>query len=387
MLHLNYFCTFLRIQMNNFTKAIIQWYTHNKRDLPWRETSDPYKIWISEVILQQTRVVQGLGYYLRFTSAFPTVIALANAPLDDVLKLWQGLGYYSRARNLHQTAKQIVEIYDGKIPSTYSELIKLKGIGDYTASAIAAFAFKVPIAAVDGNVFRIFSRYYGIDTPIDTTQGRKTLHAIAQEMVDRSRPDVYNQAIMDFGSLMCSPQKPDCFNCPVLESCQAFRSGTVDLLPAKSKKIKVRTRYFSYILIRHGSYTYLHQRQDKDIWHSLYEFPLIESDKELSVEELLKTAEWNELVGNAEVSILNVSPIVKHPLSHQNLLVRFYIVEVQKVSYSLSMNYKKVPINEVDSYSTPRVIDSYMAAEPAERYFTGKPPKPTDKDGNYYLPL
>ncbi len=360
------------VQNDLFSEAIISWYQHNKRELPWRETTDPYKIWVSEIILQQTRVAQGYSYYLRFTTAFPTVKALAEASLDDVLKQWQGLGYYSRARNMHQTAKFIVAGCKGKFPQSYEELMKLKGIGDYTASAIATFAFKVPIAAVDGNVYRIFSRYLGISTPIDTTQGKKEIHAIAQEMVDKDRPDIYNQAIMDFGATVCSPKKPLCYECPVFESCYAFRNSCVNKLPAKSKKIKVRTRYFSYFLIKYGDFTYIKKRQNDDIWHSLYEFPLIETSEEQNPDDIRKTEGWKQLFGRATANILSVSPLIKYPLSHQSLMVRFYIVELQSISYLLRNSYTKVRIDGVSDYSTPRLIDSYMVAEATEKYFTTK---------------
>ena len=358
--------------MSCFSTSIINWYSQNKRDLPWRHTRSPYKIWVSEIMLQQTRVDQGIGYYNRFIAAFPTVHDLANAPLDDILKLWQGLGYYSRARNMHVTAKCIVKEYDGNFPTAYSGLIKLKGIGDYTASAIAAFAFKVPIAAVDGNVYRIFSRYYGIFTPIDTTQGKKELNAIAQEMVDKLQPDIYNQAIMDFGALMCSPKKPRCYDCPLMESCYAFRNGCVDQLPAKSKKITQRIRYFSYIMIKQGKFTYVHKRQGKDIWHSLYDFPMVETVKEMEPEAIVKSKEWKILFGRARVNILHISDLTKYPLSHQLLMTRFYIVELPSSTYLPQGDFIKIKIADLDQYSTPILIDSYMAAEPTKKYFRGK---------------
>lgn len=358
--------------MNFFSEIIISWYAQNKRDLPWRKTQDPYKIWISEIMLQQTRVIQGLTYYLQFVSALPTVKDLANASLDDVLKLWQGLGYYSRARNLHETAKYIVNELDGRFPQSYNGLIKLKGIGDYTASAIAAFAFKQPIAAVDGNVYRIFSRYYGIFLPIDTAQGKKELNAIAQKMVHRTKPDIYNQAIMDFGALVCSPKKPECYKCPILESCYAFRNGVVNRLPVKSKKIVQRVRYLSYIIIRQGKYTYIHKRQGRDIWHSLYDFPVIETAMEVKPDAIAKLKEWEELFGKAKVNILHISALTKYPLSHQLLMTRFYIVELNNSVYLPLDGFIKIKIADLGQYSTSTLIDSYMAAEPVEKYFTGR---------------
>lgn len=356
--------------MSSFSTAITGWYNQNKRDLPWRHTQDPYKIWVSEIMLQQTRVDQGIGYFYRFIAAYPTVQDLANAPLDDVLKLWQGLGYYSRARNLHVTAKCVVNEHGGKFPTSYEGLIKLKGVGDYTASAIAAFAFKQAIAAVDGNVYRIFSRYYGVFTPIDTTQGKKELHALAQEAVDKQHPDIYNQAIMDFGALMCSPKKPRCYDCPLIESCYAFRNGYVDQLPAKSKKVAQRTRYFSYLMIKQGAYTYINKRQAKDIWHSLYDFPMIETQKEVKPSAIVKTKEWKELFGKAKLTVLHVSDMVKYPLSHQRLMTRFYIVELSSATYLPQGDFIKIKIADLHQYSTPILIDSYMAAEATEKYFT-----------------
>jgi A/G-specific adenine glycosylase len=323
-------------------------------------------------MLQQTRVDQGIGYYNRFIAIFPTVYDLANAPLDNVLKLWQGLGYYNRACNLHVAAKGVVSELGGKFPTSCGELIKLKGVGDYTASAIAAFAFKIPIAAVDGNVYRIFSRYYGVFTPIDTTQGKKELNALAQEMVDKSQPDVYNQAIMDFGALMCSPKKPQCYDCPLLESCYAFRNGCVDRLPAKSKKIVQRTRYFSYLMIKQGKYTYIHKRQGKDIWHSLYDFPMIETAKEVKPVTIVKSKEWKELFGKTKVNILHMSDLTKYPLSHQILMTRFYIVELGSAAYLPNGDFIKIKIDELAQYSTPILINNYMAAEAAEKYFTDR---------------
>lgn len=358
--------------MSNFSASIISWYKLNKRELPWRETTDPYKIWISEVMLQQTRVAQGLGYYLRFTEAFPTVYDLANASQDEVLKLWQGLGYYSRGRNLHQTAQQIVKEHNGLLPNTYDGLMKLKGVGDYTASAIAAFAFKQPIAAVDGNVYRIFSRYFGVFTPIDTTQGKKELHTLAQEMVDPNRPDTYNQAIMDFGALMCTPKKAQCYSCPLLDSCYAFRNSCVDQLPSKSKKVKQRIRYFSYIMVKQGSYTYIRKRKENDIWHSLYEFPMLETPKDIAPQNISKTKGWKALFGGSKLNILHISELSKYPLSHQQLMVRFYIAEPKNSDFTLGKDYIKIPIDEVHQYSIPRLIDAYMVAEPTEKYFVNR---------------
>lgn len=348
---------------------LIAWYKPNHRDLPWRKTKDPYAIWVSEVILQQTRVAQGLSYYYRFLQAFPTVQALAEAPLDDVMRVWQGLGYYTRARNMHAAAKQVVSEHGGKFPDAYEGLRSLRGVGDYTASAIGAFAFNIPRPAVDGNVYRIWSRIFGVFTPTDTPAGQKELYQIAFEQLDRQRPCLFNQAIMDFGGTMCTPKNPLCGDCPVSDVCYAFRNNAVALLPVKSKKLKVSNRYFAYLMIRHKDDTFIRQRDGKDIWRSLYEFPLIETSGSTSLKALEKTQEWREMFGNVKPTVLHVSPRLKHALSHQRLFTQFYIMEVKTISYFLSTNFIRVKADSMGEYPTSRLIDSYMAAEPVEKYF------------------
>jgi len=353
-----------------FSNDLIEWYHPNKRDLPWRDTRNPYHIWISEIILQQTRVNQGLGYYLRFIETFPTIEKLANAPLDAVLKVWQGLGYYTRARNIHRTAKFVVDELGGVMPNTYAELIKLRGIGDYTAAAIAAFAFDEPVAAIDGNVYRIYSRVFGIYAPIDKGDGKKMLRKIAHDELDKNQPATFNQAIMDLGGQVCLPKNPLCESCPVSSMCYAFRNSEVGNLPVKAGKTKVRDRYFYYLLIRHGDFTYIRQRDAKDIWHSLFEFPLIERSTPLSTEEVFLTEEWLDVCGSGKVEITYVSDEVKHLLSHQRLFTRFFVVEMEKPSYLLQKNFMKVPVGEMAHLSTPRLIERFLAAEPAVKYFT-----------------
>lgn len=352
-----------------FSHILIEWYERNKRDLPWRHTSDPYKIWVSEVILQQTRVAQGLEYYLNFTETFPTVYSLAEADIDRVLKVWQGLGYYTRARNMHATAKYIVDNLGGMFPSSYSGLIQLKGIGDYTASAIAAFAFREPVAAVDGNVYRIFARVFGVETPIDTSKGKAELKAIASSMLDVERPHIYNQAIMDFGGTLCMPKNPRCYECPVLEMCSAFRNRTVDDLPVKSKKVKQTIRYFTYIIPENRGKTFISKRSKSDIWHSLYEFPLVESERQLTIEELVKDESWLSLFGDTMPEIVHVSSPAKYVLSHQKIFAQFVVVKVATVSPVLEQAYSQINFDEIHEYSTPRLIEGYLAAEPVEKYF------------------
>ena len=254
--------------------------------MPWKETKDPYKIWISEIVLQQTRVAQGTDYYNRLIDAFPTVQDLAKASEDEVLSLWKGLGYYARARNLHYAAKQIVEDHGGVFPKSYDEIISLKGVGVYTAAAIASFAFDLPHAVVDGNVYRVLSRYFNLSTPIDTTSGKKTYAALAQENLVAKRASHYNQAIMDFGALQCTPVSPSCTTCTLRDSCGAYAQGTVDLLPIKEKKLTIKSRYFNYLYCRKGDKILMMKRKAKDIWQGLYELPMVESHKPMTHKEL-----------------------------------------------------------------------------------------------------
>ncbi|HYG16163.1 MAG TPA: A/G-specific adenine glycosylase, partial [Bacteroidia bacterium] len=263
----------------SFNKIIESWYALNKRDLPWRNTRDPYKIWLSEVILQQTRVNQGMPYYHKFIEKYPDIAAMAGAHEDEVLKLWQGLGYYSRARNMHQAAKMITYELNGKFPITYTDILKLKGVGSYTAAAIASIAGNEPVAVVDGNVYRVLARYFGIDTPIDSTEGRKTFLKLANELINTENPATYNQAVMEFGALQCKPQNPDCGVCPLKISCIALKQKRVDALPVKSKKTAVKARYFNYLFFEKPGFAHLQKRGQTDIWANLYEFPLAETEK------------------------------------------------------------------------------------------------------------
>ncbi len=315
--------------MSTFSKTILHWYSKNKRSLPWRNTRDPYKIWLSEIILQQTRVAQGLPYYQRFIEHYPKVDQLAAADESDVLKLWQGLGYYSRARNLHFTAKTITTDYNGHFPGSYKELIKLKGIGDYTASAIASICFDEARPVVDGNVYRVLARYFGVDLPINSTKGIRYFKKLALEVMDASSIREYNQAIMEFGALQCSPQRPDCDHCPLNSGCIALQQTRVATLPVKLKKNKVKIRYFNYLVFidQHGN-TKLKKRIGKGIWQHLYEFPLIETDS------LMEETEMYGRVTSREEKIKDIvlwkeDPIV-HKLSHQHLITRFWIVELKE---------------------------------------------------------
>ncbi len=316
----------------NFSAKLINWYTVNKRDLPWRNTSNPYYIWLSEIILQQTQVIQGTPYYHAFTTNFPSVFDLANAKEDEVLKLWQGLGYYTRARNLHWSAKYIVEELNGEFPNTYKEILKLKGVGDYTASAIASICFNEVTAVVDGNVYRVLSRYFGIETPINSTQGQKQFKQLAQDLIDPNRPAIFNQAIMEFGARHCKPKNPDCNSCTFNQNCQALISNKVDVLPVKLKKTKVSIKYFNFIVVlANNSYTILEQRKGNGIWQNLYQFPLIETKAAVNEQEITKKINDLGVIPNNdfEISLYNTEDII-HKLSHQHLHTKFWIVTTQQ---------------------------------------------------------
>ena len=344
--------------MEKFANVLIDWYRSYKRELPWRSTKDPYRIWISEIILQQTRVAQGYAYYLRFVERFPNVEALASASIDEVLKMWQGLGYYSRARNMHEAALSMAGVF----PDTYDGVRALKGVGDYTAAAICSIAYGMHYAVVDGNVYRVLARYFGVDIAIDTTEGRKFFAALAQQLLPEQVPGLYNQAIMDFGALQCVPVNPDCFACPLSDSCAAFATGRVGLLPFKKGKVRVRNRFFAYIYVRAGDYIFISKREKEDIWKGLYEFPLIETEKPLGgMKELLENRCWKEWMGEEEVlvNIRQVRKGVKHILSHQVLFTDFYEVVLFPESKAFS-GFLKIRAVDLEKYAVPRLIQSLV---------------------------
>ena len=350
-LKMKYFCS-----MNIFSGTLLDWYAENKRDLPWRNTTDPYLIWISEIILQQTRVAQGYEYFLRFIKRFPDVVSLAAASEDEVMKYWQGLGYYSRARNLHAAAKSM----KGTFPKTYAEVRALKGVGDYTAAAICSFAYDMPYAAVDGNVYRVLSRYFGIDVPIDSTEGKKTFTALAGEVLDKSRPADYNQAIMDFGAVQCTPQSPNCLFCPLSGSCRALSEGKVQQLPVKQHRTKTTNRYFNYIYVRMGAHTLIHKRTEDDIWKNLFELPLVETEKDLSEEEFLACPQFHALFAEGEVRMVRtLLRGVKHVLSHRVIYTNFYEVTLPDNSSSFS-SYQRVAVEDLGRYAVPRLIHAFL---------------------------
>jgi A/G-specific adenine glycosylase len=344
-----------------FSNTLVYWYLQNNRDLPWRKTKNPYFIWLSEIMLQQTRVAQGLSYYQKFTTTFPTVFDLAKADESTVLKMWQGLGYYSRARNLHFSAKQIATELNGVFPSTYQEIIKLKGIGDYTASAIASICFEEPTAVVDGNVYRVLSRYFGLKTPTNSTAGIKEFKALAQTLIDTSQPGTYNQALMDFGALHCKPQNPLCDSCPFSDSCVALEKKLTKELPVKEKKIKVRKRYFNFLVIKTADHkTFLTERKGKGIWQGLYQFPLIERMETINQKEIVSSEEFNTLFPDeTTISLFNKKEIV-HKLSHQHLYTHFWIVETK------TLGNANVLWKNIQDFPVPVLIANFLEAFKAE---------------------
>lgn len=333
--------------MSKFSLSIRNWYRQNKRDLPWRETSDPYFIWLSEIIMQQTRVDQGLKYYLKFTSNYPKIEDLAKAQEQDVLNDWQGLGYYSRARNLHSAAKTIIEDYKGVFPRSYDDVLKLKGVGTYTASAISSFAYGECKAVVDGNVYRLLSRAFDIDLPIDSSQGQKYFQKLADELISPQHPGEHNQAIMEVGALICSPKSPKCTQCPLESICLSREKETITERPVKSKKTKVRSRFFHFLVLSDDKNIVIQKREKKDIWQNMYQFPLIETEKKTSLEE---ERNWQDQTHESE--------IVTHILSHQKIFAVFHHIALpDKVSFNDSINIEK---RNIQDYPLPRIIDKYI---------------------------
>lgn len=340
------------------SSILIRWYNENKRDLPWRDTRDPYRIWISEIILQQTRVDQGYAYFNRFMDRYPSVGLLAKADETDVLKLWQGLGYYSRARNLHAAAKSIVDEFQGEFPSDYKDVLSLKGVGEYTAAAIVSFAYNEPYAVVDGNVYRVLSRIFAVDIPIDSTKGKKFFAQLADNLLDQSEPGLHNQAIMEFGALQCVPMSPNCEVCPASSMCIAYSQKRIGSYPVKEGKQKTRDRYFNYLDIRNKEYAFLHKRTTKDIWHNLYELPLLETDKALDLENLQKDEDFKGLFENKDIYIKYITQI-KHVLSHQIIYASFYRVEMTEDPL-LGDDYIKLPVIDMEQYPVSRLVHKYL---------------------------
>jgi A/G-specific adenine glycosylase len=334
---------------------LIAWYQQNKRDLPWRNTKDPYFIWLSEIILQQTRVDQGLPYFLKFTTHYPTIFDLAIADEQAVLKDWQGLGYYSRARNLHNTAKTIVSEFNGLFPKTYEEILTLKGVGSYTAAAISSFAFDLPHAVLDGNVFRVLSRLFDIETPINTVKAKKEFTELAYDLLPKNQAATYNQAIMEFGALICIPINPKCNDCVLNQKCLSFYNKTVQKRPQKEKKNKIRNRYFNYYFFEDDTYYTLQKREENDIWKNMYEFPKTESISFENFPEILQDLTKQKL------EIINVISLSKHVLSHQHIYSKFYIIKGNHSSLNKKFNsIIRIKKCELIKYPIPKLIDNFL---------------------------
>lgn len=346
------------LKKNQFRKSLIQWYLDHKRDLPWRNTNDPYKIWLSEIILQQTRVNQGLSYYLKFESNYPNIDILAETQEDNLMKDWEGLGYYSRARNLHAAAKYISNELNGVFPNQYSELIKLKGVGEYTAAAISSFAFNEAQAVVDGNVFRFLSRLKGIDVPINSSEGKKIFLKLAQDLLDKKDPATYNQAIMEFGALQCTPKNPNCNDCVFQGNCEAFRIGKVKELPIKIKKVYDKNRFFHFLYLEKDGEIALEKRGEKDIWAKLYQFPLIETTGLLDFPSLFERPQTQTIFDGLELHLMETVELKPHKLSHQTINAKVFRLEVTGDKVSDKFNW--FSIQEINELGFPRPLRIFL---------------------------
>lgn len=342
-----------------FSKKVVAWYEENKRILPWRNTKDPYKVWLSEIILQQTRVSQGLPYYKSFVREFPTVHDLASAPVQKVLRLWQGLGYYSRARNLHKAAKELSKKFNGKFPSSFVALKQLPGIGDYTAAAIASFSFGEAVAVVDGNVFRVLSRIFGADTPINTPAGKKYFSELANALIDKNDPATFNQAIMEFGALHCTPKNPTCDTCVFQSACMAYKHESQQLLPVKLAMKKSRKRYFNYYVVKSKQSLLMNSRNGKDIWTGLYDFYLIENTKASKPEKALDENAFLKSL-KSKIASTELSKTYKHILSHQTIFARFTLITLKNKPNSLPENTRFYSINKVAELPKPVLISRFL---------------------------
>lgn len=344
-----------------FAALLLQWKSSNPRPLPWKGERDPYLVWLSEIILQQTRVDQGMAYFERFRERFPDLRSLAGAADDEVFKLWEGLGYYSRARNMLQTARYIAGEKGGVFPDTFEGLKALKGVGPYTAAAIASFAFGLPHAVVDGNVYRVLSRVFGIGTPVDSSEGKKEFGKLAQQLLDSSDPGGYNQAIMDFGAIQCKPAAPLCGSCPMRETCVAFQQKRVKELPVKSRKLNRKTRYFQYLLLSHNDRLLLRKRTGKDIWQNLYDFPLVETaGLETELDQIQSSPVWNQLAANSGARLSSRSRPFQQALTHQRIIAQFWEFELETPWNNYNGDYVEQERKNLYKFAFPKIVDWYL---------------------------
>lgn len=344
-----------------FQSRLLEWYQNSHRPLPWKGEKDPYIIWLSEIILQQTRVEQGMPYFHKFVEQYPRVQDLADAPEDEVMKLWEGLGYYTRARNMHAAAKYIADELEGQFPNTYEGILQLKGVGPYTAAAIASFAFELPRAVLDGNVFRVLARFFGIDQPIDSSAGKNRFRALAQQLLDHQDPARYNQAIMDFGATHCTPQKPLCIDCPLSKKCRAFQENRIQKLPVKTKKIRRRTRFFHYLVINQGAEVWIRKRIGQDIWKNLYEFPMVEMQTGLrQAEKIIEAFDMEPLRRPTNYQVEKISPPFQQLLTHQKIVATFVEIKLKTTPDLNSFGIKKIDRKNLGKFAFPKLIDCYL---------------------------
>jgi A/G-specific adenine glycosylase len=341
----------------NLSNELILWYLKNKRALPWRETTDAYVIWLSEIILQQTRVEQGMPYFHRFLEKYPNVRLFAAAEEDEILKLWQGLGYYSRGRNMLKTARQVVELYNGEFPVAYSKLIKLKGIGEYTAAAISSFSVNERKAVVDGNVYRVLARYFGIEEPINSTKGKKLFQQIADEVLDPAHPGLHNQAMMEFGATLCKPKSPDCRICPIREGCYAYKQDKIPYFPVKLKTIRIRERFFTYVVYTDGEQVLMSKRDESDIWANMYDLPLIETTSYTAPSDVTKMLQFEEYFGK-DAEVISVFPAKKHVLTHQRIYAQF--MQVDQPPIKLEQKWFFLEIKKLKILALPKIINIFI---------------------------
>ena len=339
---------------------LARWYDDHKRDLPWRKTRDPYAIWVSEIVLQQTRVVQGIDYYHNFINRFPDLQRLAEAKIEEVLRVWQGLGYYSRARNMHTAAGQMMRDYGGVFPSSYEEMLKLKGIGPYTAAAISSIAFNEPRSVIDGNVHRVIARLFGLFEPPGMAGVKCEICRKADALLDRAEPGIHNQAIMEFGALVCTPANPSCRSCPLQEHCEAFMKNQVMELPVRNKKIKQKHRYFHYLIMHSENSILMRQRTGKDIWQQLFEFPLIETSGPMSPGRLIESPSWKQMFIHEQGKPVRVSKMMRHILTHQVIHARFYHLDYFPADNAFQSSFQEVPLSEIGKFPVPKLIENYL---------------------------